>query len=118
MDHVEARSGFPGLVRLQMADQVPPNRQVGCPVHLFKSFLKLVFSEIDLAAVGDGSDVVCGEGFRDGDQSNACRVASGPASRSRDSVADIGQPGAKRGGISHAPRGRYFTSGFKAATLS
>ena len=107
MHHVEARSGFPGLVRLQMADQVPPNRQVGCPIHLVQRFLKFVFSEIDLPAVGDGPDVVGGEGFRDGDESNGRGVASGPASRSRDSIADVGQPGAKRGGIDHAPLGGY-----------
>src|SRR3990170_6186544 len=105
MDHIEPRSSLPRLVRLQMADQVPSNRQVGGPVHLFQGFLKLVLSEIELPAVGGGSDVVGGEGFRDGDESNGRRVAPDPASRARDSIADIGQPGAERGGISHAPAG-------------
>src|SRR5204862_4075778 len=107
MHDVEARSGFPGLVRLQMAYEVPSDRQVGRPIHLLQRFLKSVFSKIDLAAVGDRPDVVSGEGFRDGDESNGSRVASGPASRPRDSIADVGQPGAKRGGITHAPLGGY-----------
>ena len=88
-----------------MADEVPANRQIGRPVHLFQGFLDLVFSEIDLPAVGGGPDVVGGEGFRDGDEANRGGVAPGPAGGARDAIANVGQPGAERGGISHAPRG-------------
>ena len=102
MDDVEPRSGLSGFVRLQMADKVPAKRQVGRPVHLLEGFLDLVFSEVDLAAVGRGSDVVGGEGFRDGDEADRGGVAPGPAGGARDAIANVSQPGAERGGISHA----------------
>ena len=86
---------------------MPPNRQVGRLVHLLEGFLDFVLAEVDLPAVGGCSDVVGGEGLRDGDESNGRRVAPDPAGRSRDSLANVGQPGTERGGISHAPLGGY-----------
>ena len=104
MDDVESRAGLPGLVRLQMADEVPAKRQIGGPVHLFEGLLDLVFSEVDLARVGGGPDVVGGEGFGDGDEANRGGVAPGPAGGARDPIANASQPGTERGGFRHALR--------------
>ena len=49
--------------------------------------------------------MVGGEGFRDGDEPDGGRIASDPAGRSRDAVADVGQPGAERGRIVMHPLG-------------
>src|SRR5205085_1868306 len=87
-------------------------------IHFLERFLHPVFSEIDLPAVGGGSDVVGAESLGDGDEPDGGRVAPRPASRVRDAIANVSQPGAERGGICHAPRGGYLTSGFKVVTLS
>ena len=104
MDDVEA-AGLFRLVRLQVADQVPANRQVRRLVHLLERFLDLVFAEIDLTGVGGGAHELGGECFGNGDEADGGGVAPGPAGRPRDARADVGQPGAERGGIDH-----YFFS--------
>jgi hypothetical protein len=58
VNDVEPRPGFPGFVRLQVADQMPPDPEVGGLVHLLQRFLDLVFAEIDLARLGGRADVV------------------------------------------------------------
>ena len=85
-----------------MSDQVPAKPQVGGAVHLLERLLDLVLAEIDLPAVGGGSDVIGGEGFGDGNEADGGRIATGPVGRARDTIANVGQPGAERGGISHA----------------
>jgi hypothetical protein len=82
---------------------MPADRQVGGLVHLLESLLDFVLAKIDLTAIGDSPDVIDAEGFRDSDESNGSGVAPGPVGRPRNSIANIGQPGAERGGIGHAP---------------
>ena len=54
--------------------------------------------------------MVGGEGLGDGDEPDGGGIAPGPAGRARDAIANVSQPGAKRGGIDHAPAGCYFGS--------
>ena len=82
-----------------MPDEMPANRQIRRAVHLVERFLHFVFAEIQLARIRGRADVFGGKRFRDGDESNAGGIASGPAGRSLDSRANVLQPGSER--ISH-----------------
>ena len=67
--------GFPGLVRLQMADEVPADAPPG-PLDLLQRLLDLVLAEILLTSVSRRTNGVDGLGLRDGDQPD---VAGWPA---------------------------------------
>src|SRR5215831_6002941 len=101
MDHVEAPRLL-CLVRLQVTDEVPADREIGGLVDLLKRLLNLVFAEVDLAGVRGGADKFCGKGFRDRDDPDGRGVASGPDGRARDGFAYAGQPGPERSGIDHS----------------
>ena len=105
MNGVEPGGGFPGLVRLQVADQVPAERRGGRPVHFLEAFLDFVLAEVDLPGLGGGQDVFRIEGLGNGDEADGGRVAPHPAGGARDAIAYVRQPGTKRGGIEH-----YFFS--------
>jgi len=78
VNQVEA-AGLSRLVRLQVADQVPAQRQIGGAIDLVERLLDFVFAEVDLAGVRRGPHVVGGKGFRDGDETNGGGVAPRPA---------------------------------------
>jgi hypothetical protein len=88
-----------------MSEEVPPERPVGQLVHFLECFLDLVFAEVELASVGKGAHVLCGERFRDGDEPDGGGIASRPAGRALDTRADVSQPGPERNGVDH-----YFFS--------
>ena len=104
MHDVEA-AGLFHFVRLEMADQVPPDLKVRGLVHLLTRFLDLVFAEVDLAGLGGGTHVLGREGFGDGDEGDRSGVAPCPAGGARDPRADVCQPGTECGGVDH-----YFFS--------
>src|SRR5262245_8663362 len=91
LDGVEARRCLPRLVRLQVADEMPADRQVRGLVHLAQRFLHFVLPEVDLTGRGCGADGVSGEGFGDGDEADAGGIAVHPAGRPRDARANVGQ---------------------------
>ena len=104
VDDVEPRSGLAGLVRLEMADQVPAQLQIGGDqgahrVHFRKRFLDFVFTEITLTGFCGGAHEVGREGFRDGDEPNRRGVTTRAAGGSLDARADVGKTSAELGGI-------------------
>ncbi len=100
MNGVEAPH-FLRLVRLQMSDEMPADREVAGLLDLLQRLLDLVLAEIDLARNGRGADGVGRECFRDGDEADGSGITSGPAGRALDASADVGQPGLERGRIDH-----------------
>src|SRR5262249_39039418 len=105
VNDVKLGRGLPGLVRLQMSDEVPSERQVRQILTFLLSFLELVFAEVDLAIPGDRANGVRSVRFRDGDEVDLRKVASGPGGGARDTIANVCQPGTNRGGVEH-----YFGS--------
>ena len=103
VDGVEKPHGVLGLVALQVADEVP--NAAAEFLDLAARFLDLVLAEVDLAGVGRGPDVLGTERLGNGDEADVGRVAPGTAGGARDAVANVGQPGAKRGRVEH-----YFLS--------
>ena len=105
MHDVESGRSLPGFVRLEVADEMPAQREICCLRHLQQTFLDPVFAEVDLACGGGGPYDVRGEGLGDGDQADGAWIASDPAGRAGDAFADIRQPGADACGAGH-----YFGS--------
>src|SRR5207253_718073 len=103
MDEVEGRAGFARLVRLQVADQMPPDREVGAPGNLLESFLHFVLAEIDLTLRGGGAHVLDAERLRNRDQPDRGRIAPCAPRRVCDLPADALEP---RGDVDHS----YFLS--------
>ena len=93
------------FVRLEMADQMPPDRKVRRLVHLLACFLDLVLAEVDLAGASGRAHVFSGEGLGDGDEGDGSGIAPHPAGGPRDPSADICQPGLEGSGVDH-----YFFS--------
>ena len=79
LDTRERRRRLACLVRLQMADQVPPDRDVGRFLDLLQRLLHLVFPEVALAGGPGGPDVIGAEGLRDRNQRDLGRVTAGSA---------------------------------------
>jgi hypothetical protein len=100
MHDVEA-PGFLRFVRLQVADQMPADREVRGLVHFLERFLNFVLAEIDLTEIGGGANAFNGKCLGDGDEADGGGVASGPAGGSRDARANVCQPGAERCGVDH-----------------
>ncbi len=69
MDDVKT-SGLFRLVGLQVADQMPPNRQIRRLVHLRQRFLHFVFAEVDLAQVCGGAYEFRGKRLGDSDEAD------------------------------------------------
>ncbi len=101
VDDVEAARGLRRLVRLKVADEVPPKRQVAGPIHLVERLLHLVLTEVGLSTVGGDANVRGVERLGDGNQADGGGIAVGPAGGARDAIANAGQPGAKSRGIDH-----------------
>jgi hypothetical protein len=80
---------------------MPAKRQPGHFLHFPETFLDLVLAEVDLSGFGGGANVFRTERFGYGDEADGRGVAPRPASRARDALANVSQPGAKRGGIEH-----------------
>src|SRR5215475_14900734 len=95
MNPVELRRSLLRFVRLQMADEVPRDLQVARRLALGLRFLHLVLAEIDLTLGDSCADSVGAKGFRNGDELDGGRVASGPGSGVRDAIANVRQPGAE-----------------------
>src|SRR4029453_7695773 len=98
VDDVEAAGGFPGLVRLKMPHEMPPNRQIGGAIHFVDGFLHSVLTKIDLAGFRRDADVFDPEGFSDSDEADRRRVSPDSAGRTLDTVANATQPGPDAGG--------------------
>jgi hypothetical protein len=75
----ERGGGFLRLVRLQVADEMPPYLHVGRFADLLQGFLDLVFAEVTLAGGPGGADVIGAERFRDRDELDVRRVPAGAA---------------------------------------
>src|SRR5262252_11018469 len=105
MNHVELGGGFFCLVRLEMADQVPFERQIGQILPLLLRFLQFVLAEVDLAVLSRRAHGVGAKRLRDSDEMDMRGIASGPVGGARDAFADVRQPGTNRGGVEH-----YFGS--------
>jgi hypothetical protein len=80
---------------------MPAKRQPGRSLHLLQAFLHFVLAEIDLADGCGRPNVIGIEGFGNSDQADGRGIASYPAGGARDAVANVCQPGSKRGGIEH-----------------
>ena len=83
---LNGRRGLARLVRLQMADEMPPERNVGRFADLLQGLLDLVLAEIVLAGGHGGPDVVGAEGLRDGDEGDLGRAPGRRGVRPRRSV--------------------------------
>ena len=99
-----------------MSDEVPSERKVGQILTFLLSFLQLVLAEVDLSIGGDRANGVGRERFRDGDEADLRRVASGPGGGARDAIANVRQPGTNRGGVEHY-FGSCATRAFAVAAL-
>ena len=93
----EMGGGFPGLVRLKVAYQVPREGKVRGGAHFPEGFLNLVLAEVELSSLGGGAYMVGGKCLGDGDEADPGGVASRPAGGARDTFANAVQPGAERG---------------------
>jgi hypothetical protein len=67
------------LVRLQVADEMPPDLHVGRFADLLQGFLDPVFAEVALAGGPRRADVGGAERFRHGDELDVRRVPAGAA---------------------------------------
>jgi len=83
--------GFSRLVRLQVADEVPPQSGIGGLCNFLQGFLDLVLAKVDLPGVGGGPDGLDGMGLGDGDQPDVFRLTPGAPGRVRDSITDARQ---------------------------
>ena len=79
MNAGERTGGLPRLVRLQVADQVPLDGNVGGVADLLQGFLDLVLAEVPLAGGPGGADVVGAERLRNRDEGDLARVTVGAA---------------------------------------
>src|SRR5262249_55946888 len=104
VNHVEP-AGLLRFVRLQVADEMPAERQIRRALDLLERLLHLVLAKIDLAGGGGRANGVRGKRLGDGDEANRGRVPARPAGRARDASAYVGQPGAERRRVDH-----YFLS--------
>ena len=116
MNDVELGGGSFCLVRLEVADQVPFERQVGQILPLLLRFLQFVLAEVELAVLSRRANGVSAKRLRDSDETNMRGIASGPVSGARDVFANVCQPGTNRGGVEHY-FGSCATSAFAVAAL-
>src|SRR5439155_27159662 len=79
MDDVEAGGSPARLVRLQVANEVPPDLKVGRLLDLLQSLLHFVLAEVDLPRRGGGPNMFSAKGLRDGDEADRRRVAACPS---------------------------------------
>ncbi len=77
MNAVEWLRGLPGLVRLQVAYQVPPDLTFGRSLDLLQGFLHAVLAEVLLARGGRRPDVIEAECFGNGNEPYRRRVPTG-----------------------------------------
>src|SRR4026209_1328738 len=63
---MKCRGGLLRLVRLQVANKMPPYLNVGCFADFLQAFLDLVFAEIHLAGGGGGADGIGAARFGSG----------------------------------------------------
>ena len=63
------------LVRLEVANQMPPYRYIGRALDLLQGFLNFVFTEVALAGRVGGANIVRAEGLRDGQKPDVSRIA-------------------------------------------
>ena len=89
VNRADRRRGFSRLVRLQVADEMPPQSGIGRLCNFLQGFLDLVLAEVALPGVGGGPDGVDGMGLGDGDQPDVVRRAPGAAGRVRDALANL-----------------------------
>ena len=83
---------FPGLVGLQVADQMPLQPTIGLLRNFLQGFLDLVFAEIPLSRVSRRAHSIDGMGLGNGDQANVIWRSPRSAGRVRDAFANARQP--------------------------
>src|SRR3954463_2162858 len=116
MDAVKAGRGFPGLVRLQVADEMPPDRDVGRVADFLQSFLDFVFPEVLLACGVGGANRVGAECLGDRNEADGRRIPAGAAGGRM-------EPGPDRlevscdGGV-HGGRQRYLIYAFNISAFA
>ena len=89
---VDRGRGFPRLVRLQVADQVPPNLHVGRCAIFCRASWTLFSPKSRCPASAAARTASIGIGLGDGDQPDVARLAPGAAGRVRDALANLRQP--------------------------
>ena len=94
LDHRERRRRLPGLVRLQVAEEMPPDLEGRSMSEIFcRRFLDTVLAEVALAGGVGLADRVDGKGLGNGDEPDGGGVPAGRPGRGVDARADLGQPG-------------------------
>ena len=88
LDAPERRRGLASFVRLEMTDEMPSHRSVGCPGDLLQRFLNAVLAEFPLTGRRGFVDRLDSERFRDRNESHIGGFPAGPLRRRSDPVAD------------------------------
>src|SRR3954452_11995148 len=99
------------LVRLQMTDEVPVDREVRSLLDFLQRLLHLVFAEIAMAGHVRGTDGVRREGFGDGDETDRGGIPARGTRRTVEAGAHRGQVGSDGVGI----RVGHYCFGFSAS---
>ena len=79
MDAVKVGCRLLRLVGLQVADEMPPDPDVGCLADFLQAFLDLVFAKVVLSGRPGGSYVTGTEGLGDGNEADGLRVPADAA---------------------------------------
>jgi len=91
VDEIEARGGLFRLVRLQMSDEMPAQRQAGCRVYFRQRFLQTVFAEIDLSRGGGFANRFGRECLGNGNQAYRRGIATRAFGRACNARADVSE---------------------------
>ena len=88
---IKHANGIFGLVRLQMADEVPVHGAGGQGIDLVAGLLDVIFTQISDTGIDRLSDHLCGHGFADCNQANGCRRSIAGFGRLPDTIFNLGQ---------------------------
>ena len=105
VDRVDARERdrrLPGLVRLEMPDEMPAHPEIPGRVDLLEGFLHAVLAEVLLAGRDGGADVVHRAGLRHRDQAHVFRPAAGTLGRPSHPLANVREAKGNIG-VAHGP---------------
>ncbi len=82
---------FFGLIRLEVADQMPAQPRIGRLRNFLQGLLHFVFAEIHLACFSSGADGIDRMSFGNGDQANVGGTSARATGRVRDPLANACQ---------------------------
>ena len=88
MHDVGVRRDRPGLVRLQLTHEVPPQIKINARLCLRRGLLVAVLADVGDAELSEHPDVIGRERLRDDDQRDLLRIATGLVARGRDPATD------------------------------